>query len=230
MSLIYKFAAIQKMILYEDNHLISFNKPAGLLVQGDRTGDPTLFNIAKAYLAQRYSKTGNVYLGLLHRIDRPASGVVLFAKTSKAAKRMCNMLKTHQIRKRYWAVVHGAPSPPCGELRDYVIRHGTHSFVSKESNLHARLATLTYKIFNSATELTLVEINLETGRHHQIRVQFASRGYPIIGDKKYGSKFTISGGRIALLARCLDFIHPVSLKQVIIEAPVPTDWPWIEVV
>ncbi len=216
----------QEFVLYEDNHLLVLFKPAGLLTQGDQTGDPTLIELARKYIGEKYNKPGKVYLGLVHRLDRPACGIVAFARTSKAAKRLCESFKSHQIKKIYWAIIQGNLEPPFGELKDYMTRHGRHSFISKPEAPKAQVAVLSYKNIKSFSGLSLLEITLGTGRHHQIRVQLAHRGHPIIGDMKYGSKFKIQGGNIALLAKRLEFVHPTKSDKLIIESPVPHDWPW----
>lgn len=216
----------QPCILYEDNHLLALFKPSGLLVQGDRTGDPTLLEMAGRYIGRKYNKQGKVYIGLVHRLDRPVAGVVVFARTSKAAARLCYQIRKHSIKKIYWAVIQGELSPSEGKLSEYIIRHGRHSFISTPDMNKAQTAILSYRTIESLFGLSLLEINLGTGRHHQIRVQMASMGHPILGDQKYGSRIRLPGRSIALLAKKLTIIHPTKSEELVIESPLPDDWPW----
>ena len=213
-------------VLYEDNHLLAIFKPAGLLVQGDRTRDPTLLEMARTYVAEKYHKPGRVYIGLVHRLDRPVAGVVLFARTSKAASRLCQQIRERRFKKTYWAVIQGHLQPPEGEITGYIARHGRKSFLSSPSRKNARIASLSYKTIEALPGFSLVEIDLKTGRHHQIRVQLAGRGHPIIGDKKYGSSHPMPGKNIALLAKGLTIRHPTKAEEIQIESPIPENWPW----
>ena len=216
-------------VLYEDNHIIAVNKTCNEIVQGDKTGDTPLSEIVKAYIKDKYNKPGEVFLGVTHRLDRPTSGVVLFARTSKALTRLNEMFKSHeQIRKTYWAIVQGCPKVPEARLENYLTRNETlnKSFIAKPGAKEAKLAVLTYKTLVKGEHYTLLEINLETGRHHQIRCQLAAIGCPVKGDLKYGAKRSNPDGGISLHARQIAFIHPVKKEPICITAPVPNDSLW----
>lgn len=216
-------------VLYEDNHIIAVNKTCSEIVQGDKTGDTPLSEIVKAYIKEKYNKPGEVFLGVTHRLDRPTSGVVLFARTSKALTRLNEMFKSHeQIRKTYWAIVQGAPKVPGARLENYLTRNETlnKSFIAKPNAKEAKLAVLSYKTLVRGDNYSLLEVNLETGRHHQIRCQLAAIGCPIKGDLKYGAKRSNPDGGISLHARQIAFIHPVSKQPICITAPVPDDSLW----
>ncbi len=216
-------------VLYEDNHIIAVSKTCNEIVQGDKTGDTPLIDIVKAYLKEKYNKPGEVFLGLPHRLDRPTSGVVLFAKTSKALTRLNVMFQTHdQIRKTYWAITGNCPEPAEGRLEHYLIRREEQnkSYISKPGVKNAKLATLTYKTIAHSERYYLVEVHLETGRHHQIRCQLAAIGCPIKGDLKYGAPRSNPDGGICLHARRIEFVHPVSKQPISITAPVPDDVLW----
>lgn len=213
-------------VLYEDNHLLAVYKPAGLLVQGDNTGDLTLLEMAREYIKKKYNKSGRVYIGLIHRLDRPVAGVVLFARTSKAAARLCDQIRERTIKKTYWAVIHGKLLPSEGEISGHIIRHGKKSFLSRPDMRNAQIAGLSYRTLESLSKLSLVEIELKTGRHHQIRVQMAGMGHPVLGDRKYGSPCCLPERRIALLAKRLLIIHPTKKEAILIESPNPDTWPW----
>ena len=216
-------------VLYEDNHIIAVNKTCSEIVQGDKTGDTPLSEIVKAYIKEKYNKPGEVFLGVTHRLDRPTSGVVLFARTSKALTRLNEMFKSHeQIRKTYWAIVQGAPKVPEVRLENYLTRNETlnKSFIAKPNAKEAKLAVLSYKTLVRGDNYSLLEVNLETGRHHQIRCQLAAIGCPIKGDLKYGAKRSNPDGGISLHARQIAFIHPVSKQPICITAPVPNDSLW----
>lgn len=216
-------------ILYEDNHIIAVSKTCNEIVQGDKTGDTPLLDIVKAYIKEKYNKPGEVFLGLPHRLDRPTSGVVLFARTSKALVRLNAMFQTHdQIRKTYWAIVANTPNPPEGRLEHYLIRREKEnkSYVTKPGAKDAKLAKLTYKTIAHSERYALLEIGLETGRHHQIRCQLAAIGCPVKGDLKYGAPRSNPDGGISLHAREISFIHPVSKEPITITAPVPDDTLW----
>ena len=221
-------------VLYEDNHIIAVSKTCHEIVQGDKTGDTPLSEIVKAYIKEKYQKPGEVFLGVTHRLDRPTTGVVLFARTSKALTRLNAMFQSHeQIRKTYWAIVsmdNGNRIMDKGEVRleNYLWRNEKQnkSFVVKPGTKDAKRAVLTYKPIAHSDRYTLLEINLETGRHHQIRCQLAAIGLPIKGDLKYGAKRSNPDGGISLHARQIAFVHPVSKQEVIITAPVPEDKLW----
>lgn len=216
-------------VLYEDNHIIAVNKTCNEIVQGDKTGDIPLSEIVKAYIKEKYNKPGEVFLGVTHRLDRPTSGVVLFARTSKALTRLNAMFKSHeQIRKTYWAIVQGAPKIPEARLENYLVRNEAQnkSYIAKPGAKEAKLAVLSYKTLVRGDNYTLLEINLETGRHHQIRCQLAALGCPVKGDLKYGAKRSNPDGGICLHARRIEFIHPVSKQEICITAPVPDEALW----
>lgn len=211
-------------VLYEDNHIIAVNKTCNEIVQGDKTGDKPLSETVKAYIKEKYHKPGDVFLGVTHRLDRPTSGVVLFARTSKALTRLNDMFKSHeQIRKTYWALVQGAPKLPEARLENWLVRNEKQnkSYIAKPDAKNAKLAILTYRTLKTYDHYTLLEIHLETGRHHQIRCQLAAIGCPIKGDLKYGAKRSNPDGGICLHARQIEFEHPVSHEQISIIAPVP---------
>ncbi len=216
-------------VLYEDNHIIAVNKTCNEIVQGDKTGDTPLSEMVKAYIKARYNKPGEVFLGVTHRLDRPTSGVVLFARTSKALTRLNEMFKSHeQIKKTYWAIVQGCPKVPEARLENWLVRNEqlNKSFIAQPSAKEAKQAILSYKTLVKGDHYTLLEVNLETGRHHQIRCQLAAIGCPIKGDLKYGAKRSNHDGGICLHARKIEFIHPVSKQNICITAPVPEDSLW----
>lgn len=216
-------------VLYEDNHIIAVNKTCNEIVQGDKTGDTPLADTVKVYIKEKYHKPGEVFLGVTHRLDRPTSGVVLFARTSKALSRLNEMFKSHeQIRKTYWAIVQGAPKQAEARLENWLVRNEAQnkSYIAKPGAKDAKLAVLSYKTLVKGDHYTLLEVNLETGRHHQIRCQLAAIGCPIKGDLKYGAKRSNPDGGICLHARKIEFIHPVSKQDICITAPVPDDSLW----
>ena len=230
-------------VLYEDNHIIAVNKTCNEIVQGDKTGDTPLSEIVKAYIKEKYNKPGEVFLGVTHRLDRPTSGVVLFARTSKALTRLNEMFReksavSHQpsaITKTYWAIVQGAPKLPEARLENWLVRNEAQnkSYLStppkpspQGRDKDAKLAVVTYKTLVKGDHYTLLEVNLETGRHHQIRCQLAVIGCPIKRDLKYGAKRSNPDGGICLHARQIEFIHPVSKQDICITAPVPNDSLW----
>ena len=220
-------------ILFEDNHLIVVNKHAGDLVQPDPSGNSALENEIKAFIKIRDGKPGEVFLGVIHRLDRPVSGAVAFAKTSKALTRMNEMLKRHELHKTYWAITERCPEPPQGELRHYIVRNPktNKSYASDHPTDSAKEARLGYRLLAGSERYYLVEIELHTGRHHQIRCQLSKIGCPIRGDLKYGAARSLHGGGISLHARSLEFIHPVRKEPVRIIAPVPSDdnlWTYFE--
>lgn len=221
-------------VLYEDNHIIAVSKTCHEIVQGDKTGDTPLSETVKAYIKEKYQKPGEVFLGVTHRLDRPTTGVVLFARTSKALTRLNAMFQSHeQIQKTYWAIVDKSKEAVIGKqeavrLENYLWRNEKQnkSFVVKPGTKDAKRAVLTYKAIAQSDRYTLLEINLETGRHHQIRCQLAAIGCPIKGDLKYGAKRSNPDGGICLHARKIEFIHPVSKQPISITAPVPDDTLW----
>lgn len=217
-------------VLYEDNHLIAINKPAGVLSQGDETGDDTVMDWAKSYIKHRYGKPGAVYLGQIHRLDRPVSGVILFARTSKALTRMNDMFKNRKVTKTYWAVVTDQPKPIEGKLEGYIYkdkdRNRSKIVPKANSNRHkgAKLAKLSYKLLGRIGTNVLLSVKLDTGRPHQIRVQLADQlGTPIRGDIKYGSRMRNEDTNINLHARTLEFTHPVKKTPVKITAQIPRE-------
>ena len=216
-------------VLYEDNHIIAVNKTCNEIVQGDKTGDTPLSETVKAYIKDKYNKPGEVFLGVTHRLDRPTSGVVLFARTSKALTRLNEMFKSHeQIKKTYWAIVQGAPKVPEARLENWLVRNEAQnkSYIAKPGAKEAKQAILSYKTLVKGEHYTLLEVNLETGRHHQIRCQLAAIGCPIKGDLKYGAKRSNPDGGICLHARKIEFIHPVTKENICITASVPNDSLW----
>jgi len=216
-------------VIHEDNHLLVVNKEAGLLVQGDRSGDPTLNDAAKSYLKEKYRKQGNVYLGLVHRLDRNVSGVMVLARTSKAAARLSAGFRDKKVKKTYQAVVSGKPEEDSGELRSWLAAKGDGRGVTRASNSTfdgARESLLLYSVLETRNGFSLLEILPVTGRRHQIRAQMALAGCPLMGDVKYGSKVRLPDHRIALHALKLEFNHPVGAAPVHFTAPVPEDFPW----
>jgi len=215
-------------ILFEDNHLLVVNKPAGELVQGDKTGDQPLVDFYKVYLKEKYNKPGNVFLGVVHRLDRPVSGVLVFARTSKALERMNKEFKNRDIQKVYWAVVKKRPPKESGTLTHYLIKDSQRNVVSayEKPMDNAQKATLHYKQLGKLNDHFLVEVYPVTGRPHQIRVQLSSIGSPIRGDLKYGFKTPNNDGNINLHAKRISFIHPVKKERVTVSAPLPSDPFW----
>lgn len=211
--------------LYEDNHIIIINKEPGEIVQGDKTGDTPLSETIKQYLKEKYDKPGNVFCGVVHRIDRPVGGVVIFAKTSKALTRLNDMLRKGEIHKTYWALVEGHPDKEEATLTHMLLSNGSinKTFVAP-ANPDSKKATLHYKTIAKGDHYTLLEVNLLTGRKHQIRCQLAAIGHPIKGDLKYGARRSNPDGSISLLARKIEFIHPVSKQKIEVEAPIPSSF------
>lgn len=214
---------IEQQIVYEDNHLLVINKKPGQLVQGDKTGDASLLELIKYFIKIRDHKAGNVYLGLVHRIDRPTSGLVIFAKTSKALSRLTQMVKNREITKTYWAIIPKEPLPHEQRLVHHLQKNEktNKTIVHTKAGENTKEATLTYKIAQILDRYLLLEINLETGRHHQIRAQLSKIGVPIKGDLKYNSPRSNPDGSIHLHARQLEFEHPITKKNLIILAPTP---------
>lgn len=220
---------IEQQILYEDNHLLIINKNVGQLVQGDKTGDESLLDTIKNYIKIRDHKAGNVFLGLVHRIDRPTSGLVIYAKTSKALSRLTQMVKNREIKKTYWAVVPKEIVPQSQRLVHYLKKNekNNKAIIFTKPTDGAKESILTYQIIKKLDNYQLLEVDLETGRHHQIRAQLSKIGIPIKGDLKYGSPRSNANGGISLHARKLEFIHPVTKESISITAPIPqTDSIW----
>lgn len=215
-------------VIYEDNHLIAVNKTCREIVQGDKTGDTPLSEILKAWLKEKYAKPGNVFVGVAHRLDRPVSGLVLFAKTSKALARLNEMFRTGDIKKTYWAIVKNSPPTEEGTLEHWLVRNEKQnkSYAYTEEKPNSKKAILHYKLLARSDNYFLLEVDLKTGRHHQIRCQLAKMGCPIKGDLKYGSERSNKDGGISLHARKAQFIHPVSKEPVEIVASVPDDSLW----
>ncbi len=215
-------------VVYEDNHIIIVNKRSGEIVQGDKTGDKPLAETVKDYIKVKYHKPGNVFLGVVHRLDRPVSGLVLFARTSKALTRLNDLFRTGDIHKTYWAIVKNTPTQPEGTLENWIVRNEKQnkSYAHDHEVPGAKRALLSYRIIGKTDWYTLLEIHLMTGRHHQIRCQLAHMGCPIRGDLKYGAPRSNPDGGISLMAKQIDFVHPVTKEQTTIKAPTPSDALW----
>lgn len=209
-------------VLYEDNHIIIVNKAQGEIVQGDKTGDTPLSEEIKVYLKEKYNKPGNVFCGVVHRIDRPVGGVVAFAKTSKALTRLNDMLRLGELHKSYLAMVEGRLSEKSGRIDNYLLSDGrmNKSFIVDPTTEGAKRCQLEYEVVAEGDRYSLLRINLLTGRKHQIRAQLSNLGHPIKGDLKYGARRSNPGGGISLLARHLEFIHPVSKEKISVTAPL----------
>lgn len=211
-------------VLYEDNHCLVVDKPAGLLTMGDHTGEATLVDAARDYLRRKYNKPGNVFVGVVHRLDRPVSGVVLLARTSKAASRLSEQFRVRSIEKTYLALVEGAVAPAQGRLEDRLAKDRVRNVVSVVSGGDdGQDCVLSYRRIQKFGRYTLLHVHPETGRSHQIRVQLAARGWPIVGDRKYGAK-AVTDGFIGLHAESLTFTHPVSKEPVTIVSSRPHAW------
>lgn len=215
-------------VLYEDNHIIIVNKTVSEIVQGDKTGDKPLSEIVKEYLKEKYNKPGNVFLGVTHRLDRPTSGIVVFARTSKALPRLNEMFKNKEVKKTYWAIVKNAPKLTEATLKHYLVRNEKQnkSYAYDAEKPNSKPAVLHYKLIARSDKYNLLEIDLETGRHHQIRCQLAKIGCPIKGDLKYGAERSNTDGGISLHARRISFTHPVSKELIEVTAPLPQDNLW----
>ena len=198
-------------VLYEDNHVIVVYKPSNILSQSDITGDTDMLTLVKEYIKEKYNKPGNVYVGLIHRLDRPVEGVMVFAKTSKAASRLSEQVRKHELKKHYIAVINGVLTEKSGEFSDYLMKleNGNTVVTTKDKG---KEAILKYQVLQEKDNYSLVDINLITGRHHQIRVQFSSRGYPLVGDQRYGKR---DNQQIALCSYSLSFIHPTTKEELI---------------
>ena len=221
-------------VVYEDNHIIIVNKQSGEIVQGDKTGDRPLSDIVKDYIKEKYQKPGAVFLGVVHRLDRPVSGLVIFARTSKALTRLNKMFVDGEVHKTYWAIVKketGTRSQDTGEwhtLTHWLVRNEKQnkSYAYDHEKPNAKKAILKYRTIGQSDNYTLLEVNLMTGRHHQIRCQLAAMGCPIKGDLKYGAPRSNPDGSISLMSRRVEFIHPVSKAPIIVDAPIPQDPLW----
>lgn len=215
-------------VVYEDNHIIVVNKTASEIVQADKTGDTPLSESVKLYLKEKYQKLGNVFIGVTHRLDRPVSGLVIFAKTSKALTRLNEMFRTSEVKKTYWAVVKNAPKEPEGELVHFLVRNEKQnkSYAYDKEVPNSKKAILDYRLIGRSENYFLLEVDLKTGRHHQIRCQLAKMGCPIKGDLKYGFPRSNPDGSICLHARRVRFVHPVSKELIELEAPLPDGNLW----
>lgn len=215
-------------VIYEDNHIIVVNKESGEIVQGDKTGDTPLSDCVKDYLKRKYQKPGNVFLGVVHRLDRPVSGLVVFAKTSKALSRLNEMFRKGEVHKTYWAIVKNAPKEPSGRLTHWICRNEKQnkSYAYNCEVSGSKKAVLDYRLLASGDNYHILEIRLLTGRHHQIRCQLSAMGSPIRGDLKYGAQRSNPDGSISLLSRHVEFVHPVSKELVSLDAPLPKDNLW----
>lgn len=213
-------------VIYEDNHLLAVYKPSGLLVQGDRTGDVCLQDLGKRWLKARYHKPGKVFLAMVHRLDRPVAGVVLFARTSKAASRLSRQFRERSVDKAYLAVVHGAVADASGRLIDHIERRDRVSRVVPAPTALSREARLHFTVLGTYRETSLLRVSLETGRRHQIRIQLAQMSHPILGDLRYGADRPLPGRQIALLAQVLSVDHPTRNERLVLNCPIPQLWPW----
>lgn len=217
------------IVVYEDNHIIVVNKTSSEIVQGDKTGDTPLSEMVKQYLKEKYNKPGNVFIGVTHRLDRPVSGLVVFAKTSKALPRLNEMFRNGEVKKTYWAIVKECPKETEGELVHYLVRNEkqnkSYAYDNKEVK-NSKKAVLHYKLIGHSQNYYLLEVDLKTGRHHQIRCQLAKMGCPIKGDLKYGFPRSNPDGSICLHARTVQFVHPVSKEMIQLTAPVPEGNLW----
>ncbi len=215
-------------VVYEDNHIIIVNKRSGEIVQGDKTGDTPLSDTVKAYLKEKYNKPGNVFVGVVHRLDRPVGGLVVFARTSKALSRLNGMFRTGNVHKTYWAITRNKPADNEGELVHWLVRNEKQnkSYAYDHEVSQSKKAVLRYRVIGRNDNYFLIEVKLLTGRHHQIRCQLAAMGCPIKGDLKYGARRSNPDGSISLLSRHVDFVHPVSKQAISVDAPLPDDNVW----
>lgn len=218
-------------VVYEDNHIIVVYKESGEIVQGDKTGDTPLSDIVKDYIKEKYQKPGNVFLGVVHRLDRPVSGLVVFARTSKALSRLNDMFRTGDVHKTYWAITKEQPVELEGRLEHWLVRNEKQnkSYAYTREKPGAKKAILEYKVIGRTDNYNLLEVRLLTGRHHQIRCQLAAMGCPIKGDLKYGARRSNPDGSISLLSRRVQFVHPVSKQLIDIVSPVPDDNLWQDI-
>ena len=215
-------------VVYEDNHIIIVSKRSGEIVQGDKTGDEPLSETVKQYIKEKYGKPGEVFLGVVHRLDRPVSGLVIFARTSKALTRLNKMFAEGDVHKTYWAITKNTPKEPEGTLTHWIVRNEQQnkSYAYDKEKPHAKKAILHYRVIGHSDNYSLIEVRLLTGRHHQIRCQLAAMGCPIKGDLKYGAPRSNPDGSISLLSRRVEFVHPVSKENICVEAPLPDDPLW----
>jgi 23S rRNA pseudouridine1911/1915/1917 synthase len=213
-------------VLYEDNHLLAVYKPSGLLVQGDRSGDACLLDMGKRWLKARYRKPGRVFLGMVHRLDRPVAGVVLFARTSKAASRLSSQFRARTVEKRYLAVANGRMPQRSGRLIHHIEYRSHRGIVVPAPTGNSKEARLRFSVVDSDGDSSLLRIFLETGRKHQIRIQLAHAGYPLLGDLRYGDGEPLPGRQIALLAHFLAVDHPTRGERMTFTSPIPDGWPW----
>lgn len=215
-------------VIYEDNHIIIVAKSSGEIVQGDKTGDEPLSETVKSWIKEKYQKPGNVFLGVVHRLDRPVSGLVVFAKTSKALSRLNEMFRVGDVHKTYWAIVKNRPKEMEGTLVHWIVRNEKQnkSYAYDHEVKNSKRAELHYKVIGASERYTLVEVHLMTGRHHQIRCQLSKIGCPIRGDLKYGADRSNPDGSISLLSRHVEFIHPVSKERITATSPLPNDPLW----
>lgn len=218
----------QLAVLYEDNHIIIVNKRSSDLVQGDGTGDEPLDAVVRRYLKEKYNKPGDVFLGVVHRLDRPVSGCVVYARTSKALSRLSELFRTREVKKTYWAIVSDRPPAEEGVLISYLKKNEIQnkSYVYDKEVKGSKQAELSYRLLAHSERFYLLEVDLYTGRHHQIRAQLAAAGCPIKGDLKYGSPRSNEGGGISLHSRRVSFMHPVKKEEIITQAPLPDDKTW----
>lgn len=219
---------IKVEVVYEDNHIIIVSKRSGEIVQGDKTGDEPLSETVKAWIKEKYNKPGNVFLGVVHRLDRPVSGLVVFAKTSKALSRLNEMFRVGDVHKTYWAIVGKRPEQEEATLTHWIVRNEKQnkSYAYDKEVKNSKKAQLHYRVIGASQRYTLVEVQLMTGRHHQIRCQLSKIGCPIKGDLKYGSPRSNPDGSISLLSRFVEFVHPVSKEKITATAPLPDDPLW----
>ena len=215
-------------IIFEDNHLLVVEKPVNILSQGDDTNDKDMVNLLKQYVKEKYNKPGNVYIGLVHRLDRPVGGIMVFAKTSKAASRLSDQVRTKTFKKTYRAVIHGDMNKKEETLKDYLYKNKKTNMVSVVNKDHkeAKNAELSYKTLDRKDGFSLVEIDLKTGRPHQIRVQFASRKHPLFGDQRYGQNVNKVGQQIGLWSYKLEIIHPTTKEKMEFTCEPPKEYPW----
>ena len=215
-------------VLYEDNHIIIVNKYSGEIVQGDKTGDEPLSEKVKKYIKEKYAKPGNVFLGVVHRLDRPVWGTVVFAKTSKALTRLNDMFRKGDVNKTYWAITQNCPKHEEGTLTNWIVRkeEQNKSYAYDKEVPNSKKAVLNYKVIAHSDRYNLIEVHLITGRHHQIRCQLSHIGCPIKGDLKYGARRSNPDGSISLMSRTVEFVHPVSGEHIKVDAPLPNDNLW----
>ncbi|NLV52561.1 MAG: RNA pseudouridine synthase [Bacteroidales bacterium] len=215
-------------VIHEDNHIIIVSKNTGEIVQGDKTGDKPLSDTVKQYIKEAYAKPGEVFLGVVHRLDRPVFGLVMFARTSKALARLNSMFAHGEVHKLYWAIVKECPAQPEGTLEHWIVRNEKQnkSYAYDKEMPNSKKAILHYRVIAHSDSYHLLEVDLKTGRHHQIRCQLAKIGCPIKGDLKYGAKRSNPDGSISLLSHSMQFTHPVSKKEIVVEAPLPNDKLW----